>query len=572
MANPPNDPAQLLASLLEGGQAMMRKFGMPSAPEPGASDPMAEFFAATQQIADMQQNFWKQATAYWSAFPTAAAAAAQAPTDAADSDRRFGAEAWRSDPRFDLIRRSYLAYSNFLQNTVESAQLDEKTKAQMRHGMRQFIDAMSPSNFLVTNPEALQLATETGGKSLTEGMNLFFEDMAKGRVSSTDEKAYEVGGNIATTPGAVVFENDLIQVIQYTPTTDQVHERPLLLVPPAINKFYILDLQPENSFVRYALDQGHTVFLLSWRNIDASLGHLSWDDYLEQGIMQAIDVAQSVTRADQVNTLGFCVGGTLLASTLAVLAARDEHPASSMTLLTTMLDFTDTGEIGSLVTEQSVAAREAAIGKGGLMQGKELAFTFTSLRANDLMWQYVVNSYLKGKAPPAFDLLYWNADSTNLPGPMFCWYVRNTYLENKLREPGKTVQCGEEVDLSLIDVPTFLYASREDHIVPWQTAYQSTELLAGDNRFVLGASGHIAGVINPPAKKKRNHWVDGEAGPDPQRWLETARSVPGSWWPAWSEWLAQHAGDEVPARVKLGSRKHRAIEPAPGRYVKTKAE
>ena len=573
MANPANDPAQLLASLLEGGQAMVRQFGqfgMPGALQASKGDPMAEFFAATQQIAQMQQDFWTQAMGYWSAVP--GAASAQVPAGAAAGDRRFSAEAWRNDPRFDLIRRSYLAYSTLLQNSVESAPLEETTKAQMRHGMRQFIDAMSPSNFLVTNPEALQLAAETGGKSLTEGMNLFFEDMAKGRVSSTDEKAYEVGKNIATTPGAVIFENDLCQVIQYAPTTKQVHERPLLLVPPAINKFYILDLQPENSFVRYALDQGHTVFLLSWRNIDPRLGHLTWDDYLEQGIMQAIDVALAVTGAEQVNTLGFCIGGTLLASTLAVLAAKDQHKVSSMTLLTTMLDFTDTGEIGSLVTEQSVAAREAAIRSGGLMQGKELAFTFTSLRANDLMWQYVVNSYLKGKAPPAFDLLFWNADSTNLPGPMFCWYVRNTYLENNLREPGKTVQCGEEVDLTLIDIPTFLYASREDHIVPWQTAYQSTELLAGDNKFVLGASGHIAGVITPPAKKKRNFWMDGKGGPDPQRWFDTAQSVPGSWWPAWSDWLAQQAGDKVPARVKLGSRKYREVEPAPGRYVKAKAE
>ena len=573
MANTPNDPAQLLASLLEGGQAMLQSFGrgMPSTAEPGKPDPMGDFIAATQQIAGMQQEFWKQALAYWSAIP-GAAGVAQVPAETVDSDRRFSAEAWRNDPRFDLIRRSYLAYSNFLQNSIESAQIDEKTKAQVRHGMRQFIDAMSPSNFLVTNPEALQLAKETGGKSLTEGMNLFFEDMAKGRVSSTDEKAYEVGKNIAVTPGAVIFENDLIQVIQYKPTTDEVYQRALLLVPPAINKFYILDLQPENSFVRFALDQGHTVFLLSWRNIDASLGRLTWDDYLDQGVRQAIDVALAVTNADKVNTLGFCVGGTLLASMLAVLAAKNEDKVSSMTLLTTMLDFTDTGEIGSLVTEHSVAAREAAIGNGGVMQGKELAFTFTSLRANDLMWQYVVNNYLKGKAPPAFDLLYWNADSTNLPGPMFCWYVRNTYLENDLRQPGKTVQCGEEVDLSLIDIPTFLYASREDHIVPWHTAYQSTQILAGDNTFVLGASGHIAGVINPPAKKKRNFWMAGEAGPDPERWLGTAQSVPGSWWPVWSQWLAQHAGDKMPARVKLGNRDYRKIEPAPGRYVKAKAE
>ena len=363
-----------------------------------------------------------------------------------------------------------------------------------------------------------------------------------------------------------------MQVIQYAPTTDRVHQRPLLIIPPCINKFYILDLQPENSFVRYAVEQGHTVFLVSWRNITAELGHLTWDDYLEQGVMQAIDVACAVSGADKINTLGFCVGGTLLASALAVLQAKGEDHVASLTLLTTMLDFSDTGEIGALVSEESVAAREAAIGQGGVMQGKELAFTFSSLRANDLMWQYVVNSYLKGKAPPAFDLLYWNADSTNLPGPMMCWYVRNTYLENNLREPGKTVQCGQPVDLSLVDVPAFLYASREDHIVPWKTAYASAEHLAGDTTFVLGASGHIAGVINPAAKNKRNHWVDGTAGPDAERWLATASSVPGSWWPKWSAWLARHAGRKVPARSTLGNRKYRRIEPAPGRYVMTKAD
>src|SRR5208282_193554 len=278
---------------------------------------------------------------------------------------------------------------------------------------------------------------------------------------------------------------------------------------------------------------------------------------------------------DQVNTLGFCVGGTLLASALAVMQARGADKAASLTLLTTMLDFSDTGEIGALVSQQSVASREAAIGQGRLMHGKELAFTFSSLRANDLMWQYVVNSYLKGKAPPAFDLLYWNADGTNLPGPMFCWYVRTTYLENNLRVPGKTVQCGEAVDLSLLDMPVFLYASREDHIVPWRTVYASTEILSGDVTFVLGASGHIAGVINPASKNKRNHWTDGEAGPDPERWLETARNVPGSWWPKWSAWLAQlaqQAGKQVPARATLENRKYQMIEPAPGRYVMTKAD
>jgi polyhydroxyalkanoate synthase subunit PhaC len=574
MSTTSNDPAQLLASLLKGGESI---FGNPAATNDAVAaagsnaaspfDPMSVFIAFTQQMAQMQQQFFDQMTSFW----TDTSGESTAPPMAAkDSDKRFAAEAWRNDPCFDLLRRTYLGYSEYLLGAVESVRLDEKSKAQMRYGMRQLVDAMSPSNFLITNPEAMQVAIETGGKSLAQGMNLFFEDLAKGRVSSTDEKAYEVGKNIATTPGAVIFENELMQVIQYAPATETVRQRPLLMIPPCINKFYILDLKPDNSIVRYIVAQGHTVFMVSWRNIGAEQGHLRWDNYLEQGVMRAIDVALDVSGADKVNTLGFCVGGTLLASAAAVMRARNEDKVASMALLTTMLDYADTGEIGALVTEQSVAAREAAIGGGGLMQGKELAFTFSSLRANDLVWQYVVNSYLKGKEPPAFDLLFWNADSTNLPGPMFCWYVRNTYLENNLRVPGRTIQCGEAVNLSLLNVPTFLYASREDHIVPWRTAYASTQLFSDDTTFVLGASGHIAGVINPASKNKRNHWVAGAVGPDPDRWLETARSVSGSWWPEWGNWLREQAGAEVPAPKKVGSRKHPPIEPAPGRFVKEK--
>jgi polyhydroxyalkanoate synthase len=309
---------------------------------------------------------------------------------------------------------------------------------------------------------------------------------------------------------------------------------------------------------------------VSWRNAGPEQGGLGWDDYLEQGVMQAVDVALAISGADRVNTLGFCVGGTLLASALSVMAARGDDKVASLTLLTTMLDFSDTGEIGLLVDEQSAAAREATIGQSGLLKGSELAQVFAALRANDLIWPYVVSGYLKGKAPPAFDLLFWNGDDTNLPGPMFCWYLRNTYLENKLREPGATVQCGVPVDLGAVEVPAFLYASREDHIVPWQTAYKSTELLGGDLTFVLGASGHIAGVINPPAKKKRNYWV-GKIEPDAGLWLEHARSEPGSWWPVWAGWLEQHAGALVPAPKSAGNRKFPVIEPAPGRYVKAKA-
>jgi polyhydroxyalkanoate synthase subunit PhaC len=406
----------------------------------------------------------------------------------------------------------------------------------------------------------------------------------------TDDTAFEVGRNVCLTKGSVVFQNELIELIQYAPTTPTVHERPLLIVPPCINKYYILDLQPANSFVAYAVAEGHNVFLISWRNAGPEIATMTWDDYLEKGVLTAIDTALQISRADQLNTLGFCVGGTLLASALAVLAARDEHPAASMTLLTTMLDFSDTGEIGLLISEKGVASREESIGNGGLLKGSELSQVFAALRANDLIWPYVVNGYLKGKPPPAFDLLYWNSDDTNLPGPMFCWYVRNTYLENKLRQAGATVQCGERVDLGRIDLPTFIYASKEDHIVPWKAAYASTQLLSGDVTFVLGASGHIAGVINPPAKKKRSYWSlsspasdedrndasDGgnqvdTFGADPNSWFDRAESIPGSWWPKWSVWLAQHAGPQVIAPEELGNADHPAGESAPGSYVREKA-
>jgi polyhydroxyalkanoate synthase len=519
-------------------------------------------------IIEMQQNYMQQVSKMWLGMAGAAATGGEP----SGGDRRFAGTDWQNDPRYEMLTRSYLAYSDVLQKSVESAAVDDKTRGQLRFAMRQFVDAMSPANFLATNPEAIRVALETGGASLTEGMGLFFKDLAKGRIAITDEEAFEVGRNIAVTPGAVIFQNELIQVIQYTPTTPKVHARPLVMIPPCINKFYILDLTPENSFVRYAVEQGHQVFMLSWRNISAAEGELTWDDYLELGVGAAIDVARQVTGSPDVNALGFCIGGTLLSCAVAAKRANGEAPVAGMTLLTSMLDFSDSGEIGTLVTGESVAAREAKIGKGGVMEGKDLALTFSALRANDLIWPYVVNSYLKGKGPPPFDLLYWNSDGTNLPGPMFCWYVRNTYLENNVREPGRTIQMGVPIDLADVDMPAFVYASREDHIVPWRTAYASNHLLGGDTTFVLGASGHIAGVINPPAKNKRNFWVGGTPGEDAEAWLASARSVPGSWWPTWSEWMAPLGGAKVDAPKSLGSRKYRNIEPAPGSYVKAKPE
>jgi polyhydroxyalkanoate synthase len=567
-----SDPAQLLKTYLDAGQNLMGQFASGALPGEmpdsavGFENSASDFMAEAARFAKLQEDYVQQISDYWSGLFGASPKVEQAP-----HDRRFAADAWKEVPGFDALKGAYFAYANFLRDSVDSAPVDDQTRAHMRYAVGQYLDALSPANFFATNPEALKLAQETGGQSLIDGMGLFLKDLAKGRISMADESAFEVGRNVAATEGAVVFENDLIQLIQYAPKSDEVYERPLVIIPPCINKFYILDLQPENSFVRYAVACGHTVFLVSWRNITSELAHLTWDDYLKIGVIKAIEVARRITKAERANTLGFCIGGTLLGCALAVLAAKGKQPAASLTLLTTLLDFSETGEIGELVSEESVVARETAIGQGGILHGKELAFVFSSLRANDLIWQYVVNSYLKGKAPPAFDLLYWNSDAANLPGPMFCWYVRNTYLENNLTAPGKTHQCGVKVDLGRLAMPAFLYASREDHIVPWGSAYAAKDLLKGEATFVLGASGHIAGVINPAAKNKRNYWVGGPLDKPPDDWLAAAQSVPGSWWPKWSEWLSKHAGEKVPARNKLGNKRYRAIEPAPGRYVKEQA-
>jgi len=479
--------------------------------------------------------------------------------DEPPSDRRFMAKEWRENAYYDYLRQSYFLFSNYLEQLVEAAPLDEAAKDRARFAVRQWVDAMCPANFAATNPAALSEAIASRGESLTRGLANLLGDVHKGRISQTDESAFEVGRNLALTPGDVVFENELIQLIQYRPATKQVAARPLVMVPPCINKYYILDLQPENSFVAHAVGQGNTVFMVSWRNVGPEQGHLTWDDYLDKGVLTALRVAKEIAKSDQVNALGFCVGGTLLGSFLA-----DENPdwVASVTLLATMLDFSDTGQIGLFVDEASVAAREATIGKAGIFAGNDLAFVFSSLRANDLVWPYVVNNYLLGGKPAAFDLLYWNSDSTNLPGPMYCHYLRNAYLENKLKDQG---------DFGRIDVPLFVVATREDHIVPWRTAYRSLRLFNGGKTFVLGASGHIAGIVNPPNKKRRSHWVFDALPENPDEALAAAKEIKGSWWPKWSEWLAKHAGGTRAAPAKPGNSKYKPIEPAPGRYVKQRA-
>jgi polyhydroxyalkanoate synthase len=492
--------------------------------------------------------------------------------EAKGGDKRFSAPEWEEMPLFRYYRDSYLLTSKMLMESVEKAELDAPTKQRMRFFMRQYLDAAAPSNYLLTNPEALKAALETGGASLQEGMKNLAGDLEKGRISMTDETAFEVGRNIAVSPGAVVFENDLIQLIQYSPLTAKVHERPLVMVPPCINKFYIMDLQPENSLVRFAVEQGHTVFMVSWRNVKPPLDRLTWDDYVEMGVIAALEEVRAMAKADKVNALGFCIGGTLLASALAVLARKKKKPVASLTLMTALLEFIDVGEIRVYIDKNFVEKREKQLAKGGIVPGAELAGAFSSLRANDLVWSYVVSNYLKGQQPPAFDLLYWNGDSTNLPGPMYGYYLRNTYEDNKLVVPDALRMCGVPVDLRRVDMPAFVFAAREDHIVPWKGGYGSARYLGGEVKFVLGASGHIAGSINSAMKNKRSYWTNDRFGADPDRWFAQATEVPGSWWNAWAEWLRPYGGKLVPARAKLGDAKHKPIEPAPGRYVKERAE
>ncbi len=485
-------------------------------------------------------------------------------------DRRFAGPEWQT-PYFALLRDQYLATSRYWEDSVESAELPPGDKERLRFAVRHWLDAMSPTNFPLTNPEAIKLAIATDGESLRKGAENLAADFAKGRISMTDESAFEVGRNLATTPGFVVYRNELMELIQYTPSTAKVHARPLLIVPPCINKYYILDLQPDNSFVRYAVGEGHTVFLISWRNIPPDLGKLMWDDYLERGVLRALYLIKAIANAKRCNVLGFCVGGAMVACALAVQVARGDKSVASATLLTTMLDYTDPGQIGVYVNESALAAREGALLGGDRINGSELAGAFASLRANELVWSFVINNYLKGKTPPAFDLLYWNGDSSNLPGPMYAYYLRNCYVNNLLREPGRLTMCGVPIDLGSVTIPSYILATREDHIVPWRSAYRSVLLLGGDAEFVLGASGHIAGVINPASKNRRGFWVNGLQGADADRWLASAEERKGSWWPHWQAWLGKYAGALRPAPASPGNAAYPALDAAPGRYVLEKA-
>jgi polyhydroxyalkanoate synthase len=560
--------------------AWMTQFSDPAAwqawltPPQAGANPLAGLFKESgagippSTLEALRDDYLKKATELWQG-----ALLGNLP---ALHDKRFSNKAWQENAMSAFGAASYLLNAQFLTSMADAIEAPAREKQKIRFAVQQMVDAMSPANFLATNPEAQQQLIDSKGDSLARGMANMLKDLQKGRISQSDESAFRVGENVATTPGAVVFEHALFQLIQYTPVTPTVHAAPLLMIPPCINKFYILDLQPENSLVRYAVEQGNTVFMVSWRNPDQSLGQTTWDDYVEQGAIRAIDVASAISGADKLNVFGFCVGGTIAATALAVLAGRGRQPAASLTLLTTLLDYSDTGVLDVFIDEHQVALRETMLAKGGLMPGRDLATTFSALRPNDLMWNYVQQNYLKGKEPPAFDLLYWNADSTNLPGPMFCYYLRNMYLENNLRVPNKLTVAGVPVDLGAIDAPVFLYGSKEDHIVPWDAAFRSSVLLnpgkPENNTFVLGASGHIAGVINPAAKKKRSFWLREGGAATPAEWMDGAVEQPGSWWSTWAAFLAKHGGDDVAAPAAAGNADYTPGEAAPGSYVKARAD
>jgi polyhydroxyalkanoate synthase len=490
-------------------------------------------------------------------------------------DRRFKAEEWHRHLPFDVLHQAYLINSRAFLDWVESMEgMPPEGREQMLFYARQLTSALAPSNFLATNPEALKITWERKGMNLVDGGRQFIDDFRQNpklfNVGMTDRSAFEVGRNLATTPGKVVFQNELMQLIQYTPTTETVCKRPLLIVPPWINKYYILDLSTKNSFVQWLVNQGQTVFIVSWRNPGPALRDKSWDDYMLEGPLAAMDAVTAATGEEQMNLIGYCIGGTLLGSALAWLKKKGKDPVVSATYLASLLDFSDPGGIGVFINEHSIRGIERMLNKKGYLDGRAMAFTFNLLRENELFWSFWINSYLKGQKPAVFDLLYWNTDGTNLPAKMHSFYLREMYLNNRLVEPDSLTVAGETINLGEIEVPSFFLSARQDHIAKWKATYKGALVHGGNVHFVLSGSGHIAGVINPPYKEKYCYWTNDPMKPDADEWLESAEEHPGSWWPHWLEWIQQYAGEQVAARLP-GDGKLAVLEDAPGSYVRVKA-
>jgi polyhydroxyalkanoate synthase subunit PhaC len=537
-------------------------------------DAWAKLLADPFKLAEVQMRLWQDYMSLmqssWLRFMGQEAKPVAQPHK---SDRRFKHEDWEQNFLYDYIKQSYLIAAKHLHQALAGVEgLDGKAAKKVDFYTRQYIDALSPSNFVFTNPEVMRETVATGGKNLVKGLSNLLDDLSRGngkqvRLRMTDENAFKLGLNIATTPGKVVYQNELMQLIQYDPATADVHRRPLLIIPPWINKYYILDLRETNSFIKWAVEQGLSVFVVSWVNPDERLAHKNFDDYLRDGALAALDAVEKATGEREVNVIGYCLGGTLLACVLAYLAAKGTQRIASATFFVSMIDFAEAGELEVFIDEKQLDALEERMKRRGYLEGSEMATTFNMLRANDLIWTFVVNNYLLGRDPFPFDLLYWNSDSTRMPAAMHSFYLRNMYLRNLLTKPGGIELDGVPIELSRVKVPAYFVSTLEDHIAPWRSTYAGARLLKGPVRFVLGGSGHIAGVINPPAANKYGYWTNNRLTEDPEDWLGEATQHPGSWWSDWSKWIAGHGGGKVPARVP-GKGTLRAIEDAPGAYVK----
>jgi len=522
----------------------------------------------------LQMEWWQKSLELWQQTAQRMAGQEAAPVaQPRQGDKRFAADEWQENPVFDFIKQSYLLTAGYLQDSVTSVDgVDDHTRDKVEFYTRQFIDALAPTNFVATNPQVLKETLESGGENLVKGLENMLADLERGggskmKIRMTDLEKFKLGENVATTPGKVVYQNELMQLLQYTPTTSKVYKRPLLIIPPWINKFYILDLRANNSFIKWAVEQGHTVFVISWVNPDAELAEKSFDDYLLQGPIAALDAIEKATGEKTVKAVGYCLGGTLLATTLAWLAVKGEERIKAATFFTTMVDFADPGELGVFIDDEQISMIEREMDEKGYFEGSTMAEAFNLLRANDLVWSFVVNNYLMGRDPFPFDLLYWNSDSTRMPREMHKFYLRNMYQRNLLREPGGLTIADRSIDLRNIGTPCYILATKDDHIAPWTSTYAATQLYSGPVRFVLGASGHIAGVINPPVANKYGYWTAEDLPTEPMAWFEGATQNEGSWWSDWKKWVSRYNGKKVPAR-QPGDGKLKIIEDGPGSFVK----
>ncbi len=578
-----------LAALAERTRKVMVGYLARQAAESAAQpDPLNMAGAFAQMTAHLVQNphkLWEMQAAFWQDYAKLWQGSLQRwfgqettpHIEPAADDRRFKDKSWSEHAAFDFIKQSYLLTAKYIQSAAQSTDMLEGQSAKkVEFYTKQFVDAMAPSNFALTNPEVIRATLDSKGENLVRGLTNLLDDLERGKgrltIRMTDESAFEVGRNVATSPGKVVHQTDLMQLVQYAPTTETVARRPLLIVPPWINKFYILDLREKNSFVRWATAQGQTVFMVSWVNPDERLAGKTFEDYLAEGILGALDAIEKATGEREINIVGYCLGGTLTAAALAYLAAKGDDRVKSATFLTTLVDFKEAGDLTVFIDEEQLKSLEARMAKKGYLEGADMATTFNMLRANDLIWSFVVHNYLLGKAPFPFDLLYWNSDATRMPAAMHGFYLRKMYQENLLVRPGAITLKNVPIDLGRIAIPVFILSTREDHIAPWKATYAATQLYSGPVSFILSGSGHIAGVVNPEGSDKYGYWDSDETAypKSPDKWLAAAKFHDGSWWPAWRQWLARQSGGTMPAR-KPGAGKLKAIEDAPGSYVKTKS-